>query len=232
MYFFKRSLLVFLVLGIFSSVTGADIAFMEKYNGKCSGKIKGDIEYLKDKDCESLYLKKGASIQYPPGKIPVPCTISYNIKSAKSFNYNNRICRRYWSTAFRGNGYIFMQQMGHFILFGFHQFNNSKGKKVPKNMQVNFKPTIGVWYNFTVNISDKQAEFYINGIKRGSITFDFKIDPAKLGAMIIGGGHINDFSISGISIYNRILSGEEIKLLVENDKFVSKVKKDQSTSKK
>jgi hypothetical protein len=202
---------------------GSEAIFYEKYKGKCSGKVKGEIEYRKDKDMarESVYLTKGASIQYPSGVITLPISISCNIQIGEKFKNVPKANRRYWSTAYRGTGYIFIQQLSKSsILFGFHHFRDAKGKKSSKNMIVSFEPKPGIWYNFTVNIFEKRAEFYINGIKRGSTDFNFKIDAAKLGGLRIG-GCVNDFSMDGISVYKRPLSVEEIKSLVLGDKLIS-----------
>ena len=117
-------------------------------------------------------------------KIPVPGSIVMRTKTTKKMEKKG--WRRYFSTEFRGTGYLGFQEdtgNGRTMLFFAHNF-----KGVP-NVNTRLKcPADGREAVVAVNFEPKKVTYYLNGAKQGATDLPVDLSTAKLGDLVLGGG--------------------------------------------
>ena len=99
------------------------------------------------------------------------------------------------------------------------------GRRNSGQMELKFTDTtvsesIGIWVNLVVSIRDKRATFFINGSPSGTSCFgsDFTLPSVDVGAPLTIGSFEGDWyngALDDVRIYNRALSGTEVKALYD-----------------
>ena len=149
-------------------------------------------------------------------KVPVPGAIVMHTKTTKKMEKKG--WRRYFSTEFRGTGYLGFQEdtgNGRTMLFFAHNF-----KGMP-NVNTRLKcPADGREAVVAVNFEPKKVTYYLNGVKQGETDLPVDLSTAKLGDLVLGGGQPG-LEIAEWTLYRRPLTDAEIKVRSQGDSPVS-----------
>ncbi len=184
-------------------------------SGTAAVEIVGDIQTVPGRSeqvtAAVLDVEK-KSICYKGFKPPVPGCISAWIKPETAVE---KPFRRYISTRFSAGGYFGLQDQGQYMLLFLHNF-----EKEPKNIVFAKKPVLGQWTHVALNLSEDRVEYYQNGIRLIDAKLPFKIDPEKLGDLVVGGGQ-GGFQVSDFTVYSRCLEADEVKVLSQGDRKIA-----------
>ncbi len=156
--------------------------------------------------------RPGDSIRYANVHPTAPGCISLWIKLDK---LPEKPYRRLISTIFKETGYFGIQEMGSYTTLFLHNFEGP-----PKNLTFKKLP-VGQWIHLTLNLFPTHLELYQNGIKLLESTLPFEINPDKLGDIVLGSSSSSGFTVGAVTAYNRTLSENEIKSLVQGNQAIA-----------
>lgn len=136
-------------------------------------------------------------------KMPIPGNISVWLKTDDKVGKG--VYRRYIGTSYHNTGYFGYQEYTHYSLLFVHAFNKKNKNIGTKNMP------LGKWNHLSINLKDKYAEIYHNGVLIQKSDLPESISKV-VGEIIYGS---KGYAMDSLEIYNRVLTAEEIKALAK-----------------
>lgn len=187
--------------------------------GKESVKVTGEVFLVQGRipDSNAVYLPKGSVISFPEDRLLIPGAVSCWIKPRSELKNND--ARRYLGTAFKKDGYAFLQECTASstdgISFGYQYLPGMGDKTFTASARKNHLEK-NKWSNITVNIEAQETVLFINGIECTRIQLPVALSSDKLLNLLIGSSSfgINDFDLDEVKVYERTLTPDEIKAAV------------------